>query len=316
METLLSQILSGHRMCCRRGNAGWYQPFRSGAKKYEDIREAKWEAIPEWEKLTGGYHALKDEVKMWAEEVRDRYGLESLYDHYDDGEVVKLWDFNQRHNGVITSYHNRDNRGVETNDMKKWIIACDSDYNEGYTRCDWTVSPSGRALFSGYLDTKLPLDGSIARAGYAFVGCEKKRRSFYRQDYFDWNSFTHLLVRCRGDGRNWFIILNVSDEDSDVSWFDRYQYVLYTHGGPYWQWCKIPFSRFYLQHKGYAQEVQSELPKGNVSQIGFLLADQYSGPFNLEIDYVGAIRDDKWTEETAYEKYYHKENPFKSPGTT
>ncbi|CAG2168281.1 unnamed protein product [Oppiella nova] len=186
----------------------------------------------------------------------------------------------------------------------------------GYSRCDWTVSPTGRAQFSGYLDTKLPLDGQIARAGFAFVGCEKHRRSFYRQHYFNWDSFTHLLVRCRGDGRNWFIILNVSDDNMDITWFDRYQYVLYTHGGPYWQWCKIPFSRFYLQNRGYAQEKQDSLPKNSVSQIGFLLADQNTGPFSLEIDYVGAMQDDAWTDETAYEKYWHKENPHHSPGTT
>jgi NADH dehydrogenase [ubiquinone] 1 alpha subcomplex assembly factor 1 len=89
------------------------------------------------------------------------------------------------------------------------------------------------------MDTKLPLDGRIVRAGYAFVGCERARKSFYRQDFFDWRDFTHLLVRVRGDGRNWLINLNVSDDKCDITWFDRYTYVLYTHGGPYWQWAKV-----------------------------------------------------------------------------
>jgi hypothetical protein len=77
---------------------------------------------------------------------------------------------------------------------------------------------------------------------------------------------------------------------------------------------QIPFSRFYLQHKGYAQDYQPIIPLANVSQIGFLLVDQNSGPFSLEIDYVGAMYDSQWVEKTAYESYYHKENPWKSPG--
>ncbi len=71
-----------------------------------------------------------------------------------------------------------------------------------------------------------------------------------------------------------------------------------------------------MQHKGYAQERQLLIQKDQISQIGFLLSDQNTGPFNLEIDYVGAMRDDSWTEETAYEFYFHKENKYLSPGTT
>ena len=71
-----------------------------------------------------------------------------------------------------------------------------------------------------------------------------------------------------------------------------------------------------MQHKGFAQERQPPLPKDNVSQVGFLLNDRNSGPFSLEIDYVGAMRDDNYKEETIYETYYHEENKFHSPGTT
>ena len=71
-----------------------------------------------------------------------------------------------------------------------------------------------------------------------------------------------------------------------------------------------------MQHKGYAQERQLHIPMDQICQIGFLLNDRNSGPFSLEIDYVGAMKDNNWTEETAYEKYYHEENKYLSPGTT
>ncbi|XP_054154382.1 complex I intermediate-associated protein 30, mitochondrial-like [Oppia nitens] len=296
--------------------AGLYQPYLSGHKKYEEKRDKNWEQLSEWDKLKMSVKTIKQETSLWVQEMRDTYGLDNTTDFYEDQEIIKYWDFNQRNNDRISSYCNTFNRGVIMNDMKRWRTACDSDHNEGYSRCDWTVSPSGRSLFHGYIDTKLPNDGEIMKAGWAFLGCERHRRSFHRQNYFNWTGFTHLLVRCRGDGRNWIVVLNVSDDKMDVTWFDRYQYVLYTHGGPYWQWCKIPFSRFYFQHKGYAQDQQFPICLHSVSQVGFMLADNTTGPFSLEIDYVGVMRDQNWTEKHAYEHYYHKEHKWRDFGST
>ena len=108
--------------------SGYYQPFRSGDKKYEDLREEKWENMSEWDKIVGGWHTLKHEFRLWGREIRNQYSLDSTVDSYANGEIVKLWDFDQRNNDIISSYNNND---FSTNDMTRWRTACDSDHNEG-----------------------------------------------------------------------------------------------------------------------------------------------------------------------------------------
>lgn len=123
----------------------------------------------------------------------------------------------------------------------------------GYSKCSWTVSPSGRALFSGYLDKTLPKDGKIIRTGYAFLSSYKSRGPFFFDDtHPDFEKFTHFVCRVRGDGRRYFVTFDVS-QSLDYTWFFRYKYMLYTHGGPYWQYVKVGkyklkaiFNRFLL----------------------------------------------------------------------
>ena len=64
------------------------------------------------------------------------------------------------------------------------------------------------------------------------------QRSFERVIPYDWSKYTHLMMRIRGDGRNY--LLNIHpDRIFDTNWLDVYQYPLYTRGGPYWQFVKV-----------------------------------------------------------------------------
>ena len=94
-------------------------------------------------------------------------------------------------------------------------------------------------MFSGNLDRTIPKDGKVIRTGYAYVGSEKSRRifgAFATHEILE--KFTHVVLRVRGDGRKYFIVFDTSDI-MDTTWFDRHQYMLYTHGGPYWQFVKV-----------------------------------------------------------------------------
>lgn len=66
---------------------------------------------------------------------------------------------------------------------------------------------------------------------------------------------------------------------------------------------QIPFSKFYLSHKGIVQDKQAPV---ETSEIGFFcinLMDNVDGPFHLEIDYIALLNDQNHKEEHAYERY-------------
>lgn len=58
----------------------------------------------------------------------------------------------------------------------------------------------------------------------------------------DWSNYTHLVMRVRGDGRSFVINLSVAGF-YDITWNDVYHYVLFTRGGPYWQFVKVRYSQ-------------------------------------------------------------------------
>ena len=89
----------------------------------------------------------------------------------------------------------------------------------------------------------------------------------------------------------------------DVTWGDTYAYPLHTHGGPYWQYEKIPFSRFLHTVGGRIQDVQRPVCRSDISSIGITLMDRIDGEFQLEIDYIGCYNDRSHEEKFAYEHY-------------
>lgn len=65
-----------------------------------------------------------------------------------------------------------------------------------------------------------------------------QQKSFKRKIPYDWSRYTHLVMRVRGDGRPYMLNI-MMDQFFDVNWFDQYNYILFTRGGPYWQVAKV-----------------------------------------------------------------------------
>ncbi|XP_015518711.1 complex I intermediate-associated protein 30, mitochondrial [Neodiprion pinetum] len=260
----------------------WEQDRKSGyprvaAKSSSEKRNDLWH-------IRNGFRILGDEFKLFKREVIEHLESDPLLIYRKD-EIDLAWRFNG-----------------DKKSLDQWFVTADSDYEEGYSNCSLQLTKSGRGLFSGYLDKRVPKTGNIKKAGYCNINTLRARKSFKREGYYDWHPYNHLVMRVRGDGRSY--MLNISTAGYfDITWNDVYHYALYTRGGPYWQYVKIPFSKFFMASKGRIQDHQEPLPLHNVVSFGITAADKVTGPFNLEIDYIGLLFDPSHKEECAYEMY-------------
>ncbi|XP_060844764.1 complex I intermediate-associated protein 30, mitochondrial [Rhopalosiphum padi] len=240
------------------------------------------------ERIRLGLKQLKKEIKLWKKEIKEVLISDPIFD-YRAGEVDVFWRF------------------YEESSLDHWIVTSDSDHAEGFSNCELKISHQGYGLFHGNLCSRVPKDGRIQNSGYCNMITKRVSKSFQRDSFLDWSPYTHLNLRLRGDGRSYLINIHVSGQ-FDIMWNDVFTFVLYTRGGPYWQTTRIPFSKFFFASKGRIQDKQAPLPLYRITHFGITVSDKADGPFQLELDYIGADFDPAHHEETAYEMYEIKQN--------
>jgi monofunctional biosynthetic peptidoglycan transglycosylase len=91
-----------------------------------------------------------------------------------------------------------------------------------------------------------------------------------------------LVVRVRGDGRQYYLNLHVPTRHMAFS----YRAPIDTVANQ-WQEIRIPLSEFYGTSFG-KRVPNAELDPAAVNSLGFLLADKQAGLFNLDIDWIKA----------------------------
>lgn len=232
--------------------------------------------------LRDGFKELGSEVRLFKDELVDQLTCDPKL--YYDGDTEVFWKFDTE---------------ASVND---WVVTSDSDNNEGFSSAQFFLGSGNTGVFTGYLDNRTPKDGKVLHTGYCNIRSPKAVKSFQRISYYDWSAFSHLQMRVRGDGRTYMINIGM-DGFLDLTWNVIYNYALFTRGGPYWQSVKIPFSKFFLSNKGRVQDKQGPLPRTQIRSLGFTCADGVSGPFRLEIDFIGGFVDESHVEEFAYEMY-------------
>ncbi|XP_063696806.1 complex I intermediate-associated protein 30, mitochondrial [Culicoides brevitarsis] len=235
--------------------------------------------------ILNGLKMLKSEIKLWQEEVKEHLTMDPIL-AYRPGEVDIAYQFTTKE------------------EIEKWVVTADSDHGQGFSSAAFDLSPAGYGLFHGNVRSDVPKDGRIKRAGYCNVKSPKAMKSFKREIYLDWQPYNTLILKIRGDGRNYLINIH-TDGYFDILWNDIYHYVLYTRGGPHWQIAKIPFSKFFLSSKGRIQDKQAPIPLNKITSVSFSVGAKgdSDGPFNLEIDYIGLEFDPNHVEKFAYEMY-------------
>lgn len=231
-----------------------------------------------------GWQLLKSELKFLTDEEtwkwRKRYLSNTLYkfEDFDNDEF-----------------------------LQKWKARADSDSLNGYSHCSIVRSPAGHALFKGFLDNRLPDDGITGKSGFVAMigpGAPGRPLSLSFDTHWDWGQFNSIEIRFRGDGRRYRIVCSTGTYMDDTKYYDAYVYPLYTTGGPYWQTVRIPFSKFVFLYKGFIQDQQGGLDSRRVKFVALALEDYIDGPFAIEIDYIGLVRDTKSIfERSAYEHY-------------
>lgn len=258
--------------------------FYERSKKDKYDRELA-EKVPKKKLILDGLKQLKNEIKMWRDELSEKLKNDPVL-VYRPGEVDVAFQFDQK------------------NELDRWIVTADSDHNEGFSTATFEKSPAGYAMFSGYVQSAVPKDGRVKRAGYCNIRSQPVKKSFQRDSHYDWSMYNTLVLKIRGDGRNYLINLH-SEGYFDVLWHDIYHYVLYTRGGPHWQVARIPFSKFFLSSKGRIQDKQAPIALQRVTGFGLSVGAKggTDGPFSLELAYIGLEFDPNHTEEFAYEMY-------------
>ena len=189
------------------------------------------------------FNTVRNEIRLFAQEMKEADFVNSGLDALPpQGGRRKEWGFQSEE------------------ELGEWILTKDSDWGEGYSAAEFSLSPLGHAVWSGDLSTRVPADGRTQAAGYVNIASKKKKLSFAREKLMeDWEYFSHLTMNVRGDGRKYMINIQVK-RDFDLLWNDRWHYPLYTRGGPYWQYVKIPWSKFYLGSRGTLQDKQMPIP--------------------------------------------------------
>ncbi|XP_076464014.1 complex I intermediate-associated protein 30, mitochondrial-like [Babylonia areolata] len=234
---------------------------------------------PKLKHVSDGQKTLDPEMEMWVQEKKQKFGGEpSILSAGQHEDCKCVWNF-----------HGREK-------VDAWKVTADSDNKQGFSQANFVFSQNRTGLFYGHLSRQVPKDGVTKRAGY----CSIRSPTKYPEDVHDWSSFTHLLLKIRGDGRTYMLVISMK-RHFDVYWHDQYHYALFTQGGPYWQTAKVPFSKFYATSKGRIQDKQAPIQLDQVSHLGITLGDDNEGPFSLEIDSISLTYDENHEEQFAYE---------------
>lgn len=98
----------------------------------------------------------------------------------------------------------------------------------------------------------------------------------------DLSAFHGIALRVRGDGRRYQLRLRMSPRDRVA-----YKAEFETEPGA-WTEARIPFADFRPTFRGRRPPDAPPLDPGTIGQIGFLIADDREGPFELEVDRIEA----------------------------
>lgn len=114
------------------------------------------ERVTQKKLILDGLKELKQEILLWKEEVKEQLISDPIV-VFRPGEIDVMWQF------------------TTAIDLDQWIVTSDSDHAEGQSVCTLDLSSSGYGMFSGTVESQVPLDGRIKRSGYCNINTVRAR---------------------------------------------------------------------------------------------------------------------------------------------
>ena len=108
-----------------------YEQTRSGSVDFENKKRAQ---MNETQRLKETTKMMKKDLK-WAWQIFKDATFNAFRADvgtvaFDDNQLIKIWDFNQRNNEKLSSY-SLEFKSDKLNDMNNWLVTCDADYDVG-----------------------------------------------------------------------------------------------------------------------------------------------------------------------------------------
>lgn len=152
-------------------------------------------------------------------------------------------------------------------ELRDWRVVNDGVMG-GLSQGEIVLTDSNTAVFRGVLS--LENNGGFSSA-----------RTLPRS--FNLDSYTGLILRVRGDGKQYQLRLRQDDGFDGVAYRYRFQTI-----ADEWLTIEVPFNACVPVFRGRELQDVEPLSPAQIQQLGFLIADGQAGPFRLEVDWISA----------------------------
>lgn len=141
----------------------------------------------------------------------------------------------------------------------------------GISESAFEPSENNTAVFTG----RVSLENN---GGFASVRMESET--------FDLSRYSGIILRVKSDGKDYNLNLKTDSNFSGV-----YFQASFSPPAEQWTTVKLPFSAFRAKIRGRYVDDQYELTPADISSFGFMISDKQQGPFQLQVDSIGAYRE-------------------------
>lgn len=176
--------------------------------------------------------------------------------------VLPILNAMEQNEMVIFDFKNSDKN-------ENWIIVNDSVMG-GLSKSEFFISDSNTAIFRGTV--------SLENNG-GFTSTRTRPRLFKLDE------FKGILIRLKGDGKKYQFRIRTNDRFDGVAY--RYQF---TTEISQWMTIKVPFNECVPVFRGRILNNVAPISPKMIHQIGFLIADNQAGQFQLEIEWIKAYK--------------------------